>query len=83
MNSIFWKAKTEGRNLNSEKSQDYALKPQRNCTLMNSALRTAETVPSLLSSPLPSPLSDMTFSPLTPPPYLSLLPLLLSFSSEN
>ncbi len=28
--------KKEGKNFKSEKSQDYALKPQRNCTFMNS-----------------------------------------------
>jgi hypothetical protein len=77
MNSILWKAKTEGRNLNSEKSQDYALKPQRNCTLMNSALRTAETVPSLLSSPLPSP--PLRHDLLTPHP--SPLPVSLASST--
>jgi hypothetical protein len=36
INSILYKAKTKGGNLNSEKSQDYAQKPQRNCTVMNS-----------------------------------------------
>ncbi len=36
MKITFWKAKNEGRNLKSEKSQDYAQKPQRNCTFMNS-----------------------------------------------
>jgi hypothetical protein len=36
MNSILQKAKTEGRNLKSEKSKDYAQKPQRS-TFMNSA----------------------------------------------
>ncbi len=30
MNSILWKGKNEGRNLKSEKSQDYAQKPQLN-----------------------------------------------------
>ncbi len=28
--------KNEGKNYKSEKSQDYAQKPQRNCTFMNS-----------------------------------------------
>jgi hypothetical protein len=32
MNSILYKDKNEGRNLKSEKSQDYSQKPQRNCT---------------------------------------------------
>jgi hypothetical protein len=38
MNSICGKAKNEGtsRNLRFEKSQDYAQKPQRNCTPTNS-----------------------------------------------
>ncbi len=34
MKSTFWKAKNEGRNRKSDKSQDYAQKPQRNCTFM-------------------------------------------------
>ncbi len=36
MNSILWKDKNEGRNLNYEKSQDYSQELQGNCTLMNS-----------------------------------------------
>jgi hypothetical protein len=36
INDILLKDKNEGRNLNSEKSQDYAQKPQQNCTFMNS-----------------------------------------------
>ncbi len=35
MNGILKKAKSEGKNLKFEKSQDYALKPQRNCTFIN------------------------------------------------
>jgi hypothetical protein len=34
MNSIL-KNENEGRNLKSEKSQDYAHKPQRSCAFMN------------------------------------------------
>ncbi len=37
MNSILKKVKTEGRNLKSEKSQDFAQKSQRNCTFVHSA----------------------------------------------
>jgi hypothetical protein len=33
---LFKKGKTKGRNLKSEKSQDYAQKPQLNRTFMNS-----------------------------------------------
>jgi hypothetical protein len=36
MNSILCKAATNGKNLKSEKSQDYAQKRQRDCTFMNS-----------------------------------------------
>jgi hypothetical protein len=37
MNSILKNAKTEGRDLKHEKSQDYAQKSQQNCTSMNLA----------------------------------------------
>ncbi len=37
MNCILLKGKSEGRNLHPEKSQDYAQKPQRKGTFMNSA----------------------------------------------
>ena len=37
MNCILLKGNSEGRNLHPEKSQDYASKPQRKGTFMNSA----------------------------------------------
>jgi hypothetical protein len=33
---MLYKGKTEGRNHKSEKSKEYAQKPQQNCSFMNS-----------------------------------------------